>query len=188
MDCYSVLGVDADASQEEIKEAYRRRVLECHPDRAEEGREAVAKEEFLRVKEAFEILSNPGKRTSYDRSRKEGASAAQATEASGRRRSYKEQWRSYREKENIFVSQVILDQVNGLSADYEVIENRTSVTVPLCGFLGALLYLLEPGAIYASNVFLVDLFLCGSIGAIYGYLIGNVWGYADLYLRGSRDR
>lgn len=187
MDCYAVLGVEEDASQDEIKRAYRERALECHPDRVRDADEASAKEEFLRVQKAFNLLSDPGKRRAYDRSKQENGSSASVEDVTVRRRSYKERWRAQQGKEKVYVSQIVLDRVNGLSADYEVIQNRTSVTVPLCGLLGMLLYLIEPGAIYASNVFVVDLFLCGAIGGIYGYLVGNAWGYADLYLGGSGE-
>jgi len=186
MDCYAVLGVRDDASQEEIKRAFRERALECHPDRVDPEDEAAAKEEFMRVRKAFELLSDPQKRAAYDANGEDADSASTvSTTASPRRRSYKNAWRSNQDADEIHVSQVILDRVNGLSADYEVIRNRTSVTVPLCSLLGTLFYLIEPNAIYASDVFLIDLLLCTAIGGIYGFLIGSAWGYADLFLGGS---
>lgn len=186
---YAVLGVSEDASQEEIKEAFRERALECHPDRAADGEEAAAKEEFVQVREAFELLSNPEKRAAYDAAEgeEERAAVASTDEESGRRRSYEQAWRDRQGRHGIGVSQIILDQVQGLSADYDVLRNRTSVTVPICGVLGTVVYLYDPTAIYATDVFLVDLFLCGAIGSIYGYLIGSAWGYADLVLRGHPD-
>jgi hypothetical protein len=190
LDYYAVLGVSEDATQEEIKEAFRERALECHPDRAAEGEEAAAaKEEFVQVREAFELLSDPEKRAAYDAADgdegNEGASSGD--EATGRRRSYEQAWRARKDQREMHISQVILDQVQGLSADYDVVRNRTSVTVPLCGVLGMLLYLYEPTAIYATDVFLVDLALCAAIGSIYGYLIGSAWGYVDLVLRGHPE-
>ena len=181
MDCYAVLGVQEDASQDEIKQAYRKRALECHPDRADEGEEAAAKEEFLRVREAFELLSDPKKREAYDAD-EEGGQPGEGNEPHVRRRSYETAWRENQGVDReIHVSQVILNRVNGLSADYDVVRRRTSVTVPVCGILGMLVYLYEPSTIYASDVFVVDLFLCSAIGAIYGFLIGSAWGYADVY-------
>lgn len=190
MDCYAVLGVRQDASQDEIKEAFRERALECHPDRVEEGEEAAAKEEFQRVQKAFELLSDPQKRAKYDASDEEKDPAGDTVdEVHVRRRSYKEEWRRRASDENrtISVSQAILDQVGGLSADYETIRGRTSVTVPLCCALGALLFLVEPTTIYATDVFFVDLFLCTALGGIYGFVLGYGWGYADLFFRGSQD-
>jgi hypothetical protein len=182
MDCYAVLGVQEDASQDEIKQAFRERALECHPDRADEGEEAAAKEEFLRVRKAFELLSDPQKRAAYDANDAQVTEAENGTEGHVRRRSYKTAWRQNQNVDrDIHVSKVILDRVNGLSADYDLVRSRTSITVPLFSLLGMLLYLYEPNAIYASDIFLVDLFLCTAIGGIYGYLVGSAWGYADVY-------
>lgn len=184
-DYYAVLGVPEDASQEEIKEAFRKRALECHPDRAANGEEAAAKEEFVQVREAFELLSDPEKRAAYDAAEGEEETSAVASDdqETGRRRSYKEAWRARQGTTGVGVSHVILDQVQGLSADYDVLRKRTSITVPICGGLGTLFYLYAPTAIYATDVFLVDLFLCTAIGAIYGYLVGSAWGYVDLLFR-----
>ncbi len=187
MDCYAVLGVQEDASQEEIKEAFRERALECHPDRANEENEAAAKEEFVRVRKAFELLSDPQKRAAYDASEQPNGASSPADDVYVRRRSYKQEWRAQKDKQEIHVSQVILNRVNGLSAEYDTIRGRTSVTVPLSGIIGMLFYLYDPTAIYATNVFLLDLFLCSAIGGIYGFLLGSAWGYADLYLWGPRD-
>lgn len=191
MDYYAVLGVRDDASQKEIKQAFRERALECHPDRVDAEDEAAAKEEFLRVRKAFEMLRDPETRAAYD-ANGEDASTNSTSNAgptsSPRRRSYENAWRANQETEEFHVSQVILDRVNGLSADYEVIRNRTSLTVPLCCVLGTLFFLVEPNAIYASDVFLIDLFLCTAIGGIYGFLIGSAWGYADLFFGGASEQ
>ncbi len=61
-DYYAQLGLTQDASEEEIKKAYHRLVLTTHPDRVP-GKE----EEFLRVQEAYETLSDPEKRHTYNR-------------------------------------------------------------------------------------------------------------------------
>lgn len=62
---YEILGVKRDADPEEIKRAYRRRVLQVHPDRHPGDPRAAAK--FKRVTEAYEVLSDPGRRRVYDR-------------------------------------------------------------------------------------------------------------------------
>lgn len=60
---YEVLGIPPTASEEDIRAAYRQRARETHPDAA--GTEHM--EEFLRVKEAYEVLTNPERKVHYDR-------------------------------------------------------------------------------------------------------------------------
>lgn len=189
MDCYAVLGVRRDASQDEIKEAFRQRALECHPDRASEGEEAAARDEFRRVRTAFERLSDPEQRAKYDAAEREGRRATTtSTETDGRRRrSYKDAWRRSPGDRPMSVSQVLIDQVGGLSDEYEVIQRRRSMTVPLFFVLGMLFFLYEPRAIYATDIFVVDLLFCGLIGGICGFVLGNVWGYTDLFFSRPED-
>ncbi|GAB4064582.1 molecular chaperone DnaJ [Angustibacter speluncae] len=62
-DHYEVLGVSRDATQEEIKKAYRRLARKLHPD-VNPGPEAA--EQFKDVSRAYDVLSNPEKRQTYD--------------------------------------------------------------------------------------------------------------------------
>lgn len=66
MSHYETLGVEPDATAEEIKRAYRKAALEHHPDRNQDDPEA-ATVRFKKVVAAYEVLSDPKKRAEYDR-------------------------------------------------------------------------------------------------------------------------
>jgi len=63
-DYYEILGVSKDASQEEIRRAFRRLAKQYHPDRNPDDPTAEAK--FKEINEAYEVLSDPAKRSNYD--------------------------------------------------------------------------------------------------------------------------
>ncbi len=62
-DYYKIMGVARDASQDEIKRAYRKLARKYHPD---VSKEADAEQRFKEVGEAYEVLSDPEKRSAYD--------------------------------------------------------------------------------------------------------------------------
>src|SRR5690625_5348932 len=61
---YEILGISKNASADEIKRAYRRKALKYHPDKNPGNTEAEAK--FKKAAEAYEVLSDPNKRSQYD--------------------------------------------------------------------------------------------------------------------------
>jgi len=64
MSLYDVLGVERGASTAEIRKAYRKMALASHPDKNPDDPEA--KQRFVRVAEAYEVLGDEAKRARYD--------------------------------------------------------------------------------------------------------------------------
>ena len=64
-DYYGILGVPQNASDTEIKKAYRKLAMQYHPDR-NPGKEKWANEKFKEINEAYAVLGNPQKRRQYD--------------------------------------------------------------------------------------------------------------------------
>lgn len=73
-DYYEVLGVSRNASTDEIKQAYRRLAIQHHPDKNPGNKHA--EEKFKVINEAYEVLSNPQKKTLYDQYGHAGVSGA----------------------------------------------------------------------------------------------------------------
>ena len=63
-DYYEVLGIDKNASEDEIKKAYRKLAIKYHPDRNPDSKEA--EEKFKEAAEAYDVLHDPQKRQQYD--------------------------------------------------------------------------------------------------------------------------
>ncbi|MGA7624372.1 MAG: DnaJ domain-containing protein, partial [Candidatus Acidiferrales bacterium] len=66
IDYYEVLGVARDATADQIKSAYRKAALQHHPDRNPENKQD-AEHNFRAASEAYAVLSDPQKRSIYDR-------------------------------------------------------------------------------------------------------------------------
>ena len=64
-DYYEILGVRPEASESELKKAFRSLAMQCHPDRNPGDKQA--EERFKEINEAYAVLSDPDKRAHYDR-------------------------------------------------------------------------------------------------------------------------
>lgn len=71
---YLILGITSDATQEEIRSAYRHKAKRWHPDRSGEGSEP-----FLAIREAYEVLCDPVRRQAYDQERASQEAERQGT-------------------------------------------------------------------------------------------------------------
>ena len=75
-DYYKVLGVDRNCDEAALKKAYRRAAVKWHPDKwssKSQAEQKAAEENFKRVAEAYDALSDPQKRAAYDRYGKDGS-------------------------------------------------------------------------------------------------------------------
>ena len=80
-DYYEVLGVNKDASEEDIKKAYRKLAMKHHPDRNPDN--PKSEEQFKEAKEAYEILTDANKRAAYDQYGHAGVDASAAGAGAG---------------------------------------------------------------------------------------------------------
>lgn len=95
IDYYNILGVDRNASAEDIKKAYRKLARKLHPDLNPNDKEAQKK--FQELNEANEVLSDPEKRAKYDKygeNWKHGEEYEKAQQQYRQQRSQQQQWSS----------------------------------------------------------------------------------------------
>ena len=71
VDYYEILGVSKNANEADIKKAYKKAALKHHPDRNPNNKEA-AEAKFKEISKAYQVLSDPSKRRTYDQFGEEG--------------------------------------------------------------------------------------------------------------------
>ncbi|WP_206957969.1 J domain-containing protein [Trinickia acidisoli] len=116
---YEALGVREDASDDEIKRAYRKAAMRAHPDR-NKGREAAAHDAFQEIKQAYAILSDPAQRHVYDAVFAEEMSKLgerEAQEAQEARERAEREARAERERYEKYVSQAMRYAERGHNRD-----------------------------------------------------------------------
>ncbi|GLB41754.1 putative toxin transport [Lyophyllum shimeji] len=101
---YDILGIRSSASTEEVRKAYRRKALETHPDKLDKNASAEDKQraenKFRRIREAFEVLSDPEKRKQYDAHLKSSeATKLHWSEDLKRRMKEREEWARKQEEQ-----------------------------------------------------------------------------------------
>ncbi|KAM4024454.1 dnaJ homolog subfamily B member 2 [Anomaloglossus baeobatrachus] len=82
-DYYEILGVPRNATQEDIKRAYRKLALKWHPDKNPDNKD-LAEKKFKDIAEAYEVLSDVNKRETYDRHGKAGFSGPEPSGSNSR--------------------------------------------------------------------------------------------------------
>ena len=151
IDYYSILGLDKNASEEDIKKAYRKLARKYHPDLNPNDKEAKTK--FQQINEANEVLSNPENRKKYDE--------------------YGEHWKHAEEYERAKQSQ---QQYQYQPAAEEEADGRKAIPVTLMKacfqtFSGRCL---ATGAVAGSRLSFVAKIIMQKLTSVYGKLIPRI--------------
>ncbi|XP_037135386.1 dnaJ homolog subfamily B member 6b isoform X2 [Syngnathus acus] len=98
---YQTLGVRKDATQADIKKAYRKQALKWHPDKNPDNKEEAEKR-FKELAEAYEVLSDENKRNIYDKYGKQGLSSAAGGGSGGGHNNHFGHGFTFRKPEDVF--------------------------------------------------------------------------------------
>lgn len=176
-DYYQILGVDEDASQEEIKTAFREQAMECHPDQSD-MEDDKAKARFIELREAFDVLGDPGKRKKYDKGRSADTVSTRDEEA------YSGDWENFSDDPEVTIGGIVEIVMRGaadaakqtLSAWSRMIRYGFSYGLLLAVPCGIFIYYrleeLAPYTIPESFTTLSAVVL----GAGWGIVLGGGWG------------
>ena len=118
-DYYQVLGVLQNATQDEIKKAYKRQAKQHHPDR--NRGEKSAEERFKEVSEAYQVLSDPQKKQHYDLF---GHNGFRNGSGYGNRNPHADSTGGYHRSSGPYTSGFAAEDLNGDGARFEDIFNE----------------------------------------------------------------
>ena len=155
-DYYAVLGVSRAAPDDEIKRAYFKLAKQCHPDIS---KEKGAKEKFVEIGKAYEVLSDPHKRKHYDLMGHQGAEHAEQGFHYEDFHGAEEQFRSFTQEFQDIISQFMSPfQQGGIHTHSQTLQ--AEYTVPLTFMEAA-----QGCTKHVRHSFMVKCELCGGSGA-----------------------
>lgn len=120
---YTVLGINRNASMDEIKKSYKTKLIKMHPDRFPDSEKKQMEEKFKQVQEAFDILGDPFLRNAYDRAGHQGVEQAKKDKQQSdfweqERKKQQEMWNQQQERDPLGNSQIQLVKLDNISKFY----------------------------------------------------------------------
>ncbi|WP_022835647.1 J domain-containing protein [Salisaeta longa] len=188
-DYYARLGVSPDANQHAIKKAFRRKAKTHHPDRAPAHRKEEATRHFMALREAFDVLSDPEARATYDAARTaeaprapQSAPTAASTRAQ-RRESFARAWHEARQSRAVWRRSATRSIQSSLYEEHRQIYRHHESAVRWGSIVGAGLFVAEPNIIYSTDYYLLNMLLCAVAGGAVGFVLSTLWGVLSLIVR-----
>jgi curved DNA-binding protein len=139
---YSILGLERNASQDEIKTKYRQLAMKHHPDRNPDN--AVESEEkFKEIKEAYEVLSNPDTRQEYDTGSTNHSSQQWAHRSNTNNKEFEDLFKNFFTKEDIFQQRkqtkhvLTISLADAYKGKVVRVDSKTIITIPAGARSGA---------------------------------------------------
>lgn len=173
---YEILKVSESVSQDRIKKAFRRQAKRCHPDQAEGMSQEEAKRQFIRVREAFDVLGDPESRAAYDKGRSHGTENNSADK-------YEEEWDDFNEAPDQTIGEIlglVAEAGRGLANEavsvvWRVVSYAFTYGLLLSFPATFIIFQLASGdAPESAQGFLTLLGIV--LGIAWGVILGGVWG------------
>lgn len=193
-DLYRMLGVNPSAGRRELNEGFRRKVKKCHPDLRTDKQEA--RREFLQLRTALDLLSDPEQRAAYDATRPASAGSSDTRTAKGqdKRNTTAEQEERYRDEWEMFVHDPV-SYTDYYRAPFNIVVG--SVIGTLAGTVGAVL--VTTGVMVACMLFanfiamIISFASAAAISSLVGiiamfFALKEFGEYADRVFEAFEDR